>query len=521
MTRPALDDALLGRVARAMFWNAALLPLITLLNLVAAYLLRRTFLLESGVYDVVIGLVAALMIYSGLGLPMTLGQYVPALLRAGGRAAAVPFIRRVYAMRVATLVLAVVALNALAIAWPGAFAGLGEARVYLHLASALLLARGITDLAVKSLQALLQHLTANVVQLLQAAMTVIALLAVLAAGRGIPSFLLVLVAGAFGIALVATLLAVAAIRRLPAHRGEDGASAGPGTARTWRFSLFMYAFDLSGSFATPAFASPALAVVVGGVGAVALFNVAYQMPMMVVVVILAGFQGLYRPMFSAILAEHDPGRLQAAYAEVSKVQALLLIPAGTGLTLMVSEYLPLIFTDTFAPAIPLARALCLFLFLEALLNLGPILLTVAERYRPVLGIQALRILGAIAFVWLAARGQLLAATICFGTGRLAANGLGHWLVHRSYAVRFPWRFAARTAAVAAPMGVVVAAGQAWLPTTPLAALALTAAGVAAFLLGTRALRLLGSREIDLLRRARLPGTSLIIAALAPGQRTEP
>ena len=57
-------EKLLPRVAASMFWNTTLLPIITLLNLGVSILIRRTFGLESGIYDILIGIRNTLLVYS-------------------------------------------------------------------------------------------------------------------------------------------------------------------------------------------------------------------------------------------------------------------------------------------------------------------------------------------------------------------------------------------------------------------------------------------------------------------------
>jgi O-antigen/teichoic acid export membrane protein len=283
----------------------------------------------------------------------------------------------------------------------------------------------------------------------------------------------------------------------------------------------MYVFEASNYFTTPAFASPALAAASGGTSVVALFNVAFQFPMMVVVVILAGFQGLYRPLFAGVLAEKSPERVRTAFSEVTKVQVLLLVPAGVGLALLLPDYITLLFTTQFAAAVPLARVLCAFIFVEALFNLSGILLSVDHRYTLSLITQALRIIGAPLFVLLALRGHLLLATAAFGVGRLAAAGLGFVVARRLYAVRFPVAFAARVCLSTVPMGVVVGVGRLVFPSTWLSAALLTLAGAALTLLGMRWFRVLGPREVDLLRRARLPGRDFILRWLPDPSEGKP
>jgi O-antigen/teichoic acid export membrane protein len=289
-------------------------------------------------------------------------------------------------------------------------------------------------------------------------------------------------------------------------------------SRFWQFALFMFTFEVSHYFETPGFASPALAAATGGAAMVALFNVAFQVPMMVVVVILSGLQGVYRPLFARVMAEKAPERVRTAFAEISKVQAALLIPAGVGLILMLPDYIPLLFTDRFHGAVPLAQILCALIFFETLFNLGNILLSVDHRYAIVLAAHAVRIAAAPVFVWLALRGDMVLATIAFGAGRVLASGLGHVVAHRAYGVRFPVAFTARVCLSTAMMAIVVGAGRLLLPSSWPATVSLTAVGAALTVLGARWFAVLGPRELDILHRAGLPGGATLIAWLAPPRR---
>jgi len=272
----------------------------------------------------------------------------------------------------------------------------------------------------------------------------------------------------------------------------------------------MYVFEMSNYFAQPAFASPALAAVSSGPATVALFNVAFQIPLMTVVVILAGFQGLYRPLFSGVIAERSPERIRTAFSEVTKVQAILLIPAGVGLALMLPDYITLLFTSQFAAAAPLARVLCACLFVEALFNLGNILLSADHRYGLSLAAQALRIVGAFVFVWLAMRGSVLLATTAFGMGRVLASAFGFIVARRVYHVQLPVVFITRVSLAAIMMAAVVVVMRLLLPQSWPAVIAETLAGAAVALVGIRWFRALGPREVDLLRRATLPGRVILL-----------
>jgi O-antigen/teichoic acid export membrane protein len=478
-------------------------------NLAGAVIIRRGFGLESGVYDVALGLLNTLLVHIGLGVPSALSQYVPVLERTGGRAEVARFVRFVTSLRFGMLFVALALLNVFAV--PVAeYLHLDTSGVWLlRIVSLLTMLRAGSDLAVRALQAMLAHFLANIVQLVQA-LTLVAVAAwALWRGGSIASVF----SGLTVTAVVVTLWSAWIVRREVSRLPAQPAAPAPTDftwGQFWRFSLFRYVLEGSRYFATPAFASPTLAVATGGPAMVALFNVAFQFPMMVVVLSVAGLQGLYRPLFAQVLAENAPERVRTLFAEISKIEALLLIPSGVGLLVLLPDYIPLLFTEEFAAAVPIAQLLCVIFFLETLFNLPNVLLAVDERYAMALAVQGLRIVGVPAFVWLAVRGELFLATAAFGVGRLLAAGLGVLVSRRLYDVRFPGGFAVRVCLATAVMAVVVAVGRFLLPESWLTTTALTLFGALVAMLGMIWFRVLGPREIDILRRAGLPGSSLVL-----------
>lgn len=530
-TREQGDPRLLTRVSRSMFWNATLLPLIAVSNFALAILIRRHFGLESGRYDVLLGILNTLLFYSGVGLPNCLNRFLAELEVRGeaGRIRSFLLWSGVYRFAI----LAAVGLSVyLAAERLSAFLSLGpDGAGLLRILLLLVFARAMLDFVHRSLQGLLHHLHANVAQLVQAVLApALVLGAMLAADalRLYSVFPLLAVAAATA-ALLGALWLRRSLRELPSApatvRPPAGRAAEPTTrsgfggaldpGRVWGYALFMFAFDISNYFVGPGFINPALLVALGDEAPVAMFNVGLQLPLMITVLVVSSFQGLYRPLFARLLAESDAGRLRTAFYEVSKVQAFLLLPSAAGLAVVADDLIPLAFGIEFQPAARIATALSLLLALETLFNLGTILLSTAQRYRPVAISQGLRLLMGPLFVLAAVSSDLLVATIVFGVGRVAAKAVGYVYAQRAYRVQFPWWFVLRLAVPVALMGgVVIALGLLW-PMSWTSLLARVLAGAGVFGVGVRFFRILGPREVDLLQRANLPGGSHIIRWLIP------
>ena len=546
-------SSLLHKVSRSVFWNALLLPLVAILNAILSILIRRGFGLQSGIYDVLIGLMASVVLFSSLGIPNSLTKWLPELQVTRGRAAVASFLRGALLVRLGFLVLILIPLILSAEPLAG-YLGLGpDGALYIRLVTALILGRAVFEFAIQALQAFLAHLSAGLLSLAQAALdpALIALSFVLGYGMG----------GTFlGLSISATVLSVVAMARLAQiFRGsrkeaevpgaqvegrEDDSSPEPivrersvspesgneentvgprdsrgalgGLAsRIVHYALFTYAFHLSVYFARPAFASPALAAILGDVGQVALFATGFQVPAMVVALVVAGFRGVYRPLFSRLRAGGDLEKVRRAYNVVGRIQFLMLIPAGTGLGIMVADYIPLVYTSEFAGSVPIAQVMVLLLFAETAFNLGNIVLSIDEQYRPVLLAQSVRVLSVPIFLWAASSGGILVAAAVLGVARLMSAILATLFARAKYGVQLPWAFAGRIAVVSLAMAVVLVVGRAMWPTSPLQATVLTFLGMGIFLLGIRLGRLLGNEEIDLIRRSQLPGHQLLVRWLAP------
>lgn len=506
-------DGLLHRASRAMFWNATLLPLITIFNLAASILIRQHFGLEvSGRYDVIIALVNSWMLYSNLGLTTTVSQFAPGLESRYGRTAVATFLGRVGGLRMLLLLFVLVPANMFADV-VAAQLHLGEAGAWLvHLATLLTALRAANDLVMKSLQALLRHLWANLLQLIQSVAAAAVVIAAFATGQPLETVIggLVLV----GLVVLATGITRlrSAMRAIPEREAAPPTDFTPGVRRSRfvKFGLFMYMYNWLNYFATPAFASPTIALVAASAAPVALFNVGFQLPQMAVVLVLAGFQGLYRPLFARLVDDDAPAKLRAAFAEISKVQAVFLLPAGAGLYVLAADYIPLMFGVEFAAAVPVARVLCIFLVAESLFNLGTILLSVDHQYREVALAQTLRLAGVPAFIYLAARSDVVGAAAVFGIARFLSALTGYRFAHRRYQVRFPVAFVLRAAAPSVAMVAAVAFGRSVTATSWPQVIGLTLLGVLVVALATRAFRVLGEHELALIDRSGIPGSALII-----------
>ena len=526
---PSRDSHLLEQVSRSVFWNATLLPVASLLNAAFSVILRRGFGLESGIYDILLGVLNSVIFYSSLGIPMSLQKLVSELDASGDRRRLVALLWKAALARLGALVAWLVPLNLFAAPLAEWLALGPDGARLLHILSVLIFARAVLDLAVKSLQASLRQLAVNLLMVAQTAIETAMIALCLALGFGIGGVIGSLSIAAFGLTIVGGLLlkrqlepATPSTPAAGAHELDPEVSSAPLSAAEdveppplGKFAALTYFLELSTYFASPSFAKPMLGAMLGDYKAIAIFSTGYYVAFTTVTIVVSAFRGIYRPMFARLSAAKDTTQLRAAFSAVSKAQVAMLAPIGVGLGVMVGDYLPLLYGEEFAAAVTIARWFILLLFAECAFNLGLILLWTNERFRLVLGAQAVLLAGVPLFLWAAARGSLVGAVILIGAARVASALVAYAAARRSYGVQFPWEFSARVGVVCLAMGAVLVAGRSLLDTSWPEAISLTVIGAVVFVVGIRVARVIGGEETALLRRANIPGGRWLLAWVAP------
>jgi len=506
---PAQPPPLFERVSASVYWNTLLLPVVIVCGTLTSVLVRRRFGLASGSYDVLLGLVNTILFYSSLGIPSGLTKTLPEREIASGRLAVERLLARACSARFAILALFIGAMNAFAetIAerlqlGPGGI-------VYLRLLGALIATRAVNDLVTYTLYAFLAQRQVNLLIILQSLLDPAFIAVALLLGYGIGGVVTALTASAATVACFGIATATRTVRRL--SPSPQPRASGDRVSAAWKFSLFDYVLELSRYFGGPDFARTALAAVLPNRGLVAIFAVGFYLAFMVVNLIASIFRGVYRPMFTRLRAEGRSTDLERAFLAVCKTQLALLLPAGVGLVIMAADYVPLLYGETFGPAVAVTRILIVLLVTETAFNQALIILTVDERYATVVRLVAIQAVAAPLVVLVGRSSGVEAAALVLGLGRATTTVVAYLVCRRHYGLSYPWGFAARILAASAAMGVVLVPARAAWPTSVVEAITLTIVGAIVFAVGVRLLGVVGNEEVALLRRVNLPGARLVLA----------
>jgi len=511
---PNSHVSLVSQVSRAALWNTILLPVLGVLNVAFAVLIRRRFGLFSGVYDVLLGLSSTLAQHSGIGIGTALLKFLPEVSEASGRGPVRRLLRDAVIVRMLLLLLVLVPLN-LFVEPVVQVLELGPSgRLYIGLVSGLVVARALLLMMVQALNAFFAQMWSNLIAVLQAVLELAAAGAMLALGYQMGGVFAGLVAAGTVAALLSTGSVWWQLAHLDPSRDTDESDrresdpaglwfSGEGR-RFFRFSVFTYVFGLSVYFTGMGFVAPALAVVLSTED-VALFATAYKLSFSAVGLVVASFRGVYRPLFARVRVRKDRSDLQRTFIVVSKAQLVVLFPAGLGLMVMSGDYVPLLFGAEFTPAVPLVWLMAGFMYATTAFNLSGIVLSIDEQYRAIAWVRAPVLLSVPIFLLVAARGGLVQASIVFGATGLLVELLSYAICHRLYGFRFPWTFAGRIGVVSATMAAALVVARTVWTTSLVEAVTLTVAGATVVVIGLRLNRVFGPDELRLLRQTELPG----------------
>jgi O-antigen/teichoic acid export membrane protein len=284
--------------------------------------------------------------------------------------------------------------------------------------------------------------------------------------------------------------------------------------RFFFFSGFTYIFGLTSVFTDMGFAAPALALILTP-EQVALFATAFKLSLMTVGLVVAGFRGVYRPLFARLRIHNEPEELRQAFTAVSKAQVVVLVPAGVGLMVMCGDFIPLLFGVEFLPSVPITWVLVAFMYSATAFNLPEIILSIDEQYRALGWARAVFLISVPLFVVVSASYGLVGAAAVLGGARLAPSFCCYLVSRRLYGLRFPWKFVGRIAIVSGLMGAVLIVARVEWMTSPFEAVTLTIVGILLYCIGLRATKALGADEVALLQRVDFPGHKLLVAWLAP------
>ena len=469
-----VQGALSRQVSRAMLWNTLWQTVRLGAGFVSAIVVANVLEKESYGAVVTIGAMATTIgLFADLGIERGLTKFLPEIESRYGRRGVARTLQTVIGLKLlliaVTIGLALIFRNQLFGYWLGrAEPGpkgdairetIGRYRwVFFWALMALVLLGALFDVYMQALTAYFKQRASGAIGFVVQVLSPILRIAVVLIGWGTLGFVGALVA----VPLVATMLAAwqtSKVRReLEEHPTQESAGArlpqrlGSYTGLSYWQQLTEYCYSID-----------FMLLVLPGFAAAGSLKFAHSLVGQLLTALWSPLLGVQIPLFARLQQRGDPRQLHDAYRLLSKFLAAIMLPAATGLFLLMPN-LVMLLGRQYADAIPAARILTLGLCLDAAISVPLAILMAYEHYRPMLIARSCALLAIPLVIFLVPRTELIGAALVMTGTRILCDGLAMALALRHFRLRYPTRFALRVFGASLAMAAVVA---------PLALLVLT------------------------------------------------
>lgn len=465
------------QVSRAITWNTLFAPLKTIIELSANLIILNVLSVpQVGILRVVTAAAGTLGVWVDMGIDRALPRFIPELEQEQGRAAVRRFMRVIFLIKLALLLV----FSSVALLFAGRFiahllAGVEQLPPRIDAAARAAVEHDILTLApwliatVLVLVALgsfydglmaylvsyfrqrawnLITLSGDVIQPTTAAVLVLS-------GFGVAGVLVALVLTPTISVLLAGWQVLTGLVGQHTHTPTAASSAAKGTGqqtRLWsRFALYTamsHVLNLSDYVMSWLFAI----FLLDNLAQVGLYTVGTAMVRQALALLYRPLVGVQVPLFTRVKA--GDADLPATYAAVGRLLALVLLPGGVGLVLVARELILVQYPD-FAGAELVIYLLTPFLFLETFMSSAQIVLQVYERYRLLLLSRAATLLVLPLMLWLAPAYGMVGAALAVGGGRVLIGVTAVLLAQPTFHLRYSWRFFGRVALATLAMAGIV------------------------------------------------------------------
>ncbi len=442
-----MPERLRTRVSGAMFWNTVLFPLKVAISFAASLVVVNGLRVTGfGTYSSLLAAATLIGQYTDLGLERSLPKFLPEVELRFGRQGIRLFLQWFLGFKLFLLTLVIAAIQT----WKSSvalFFGLGESGpLLIGILCALIVLGSLSNIMIQILFTFFKQKAYNLLDILTNLMQPLLTALLVLLGGGVFGAILSLLVTTVVILALQSWQAVRAGLEVPPSQESVGRrhllSLLP---RLWPYSLLIYLINISTTIYEP---DVALMVLTGlgdtsGKAALALgaryvreFNRFLVAPQ----------TGVQIPLFSRLFIQGDRAALQRAYASLTRLFILALLPTGVGLILFSRGLIQLLYRQEFGDAVAVVMVLVIGDFFDSMLGSVPHNILMAhERYRPVIVARLVILATAGLIFWLTPRYGALGAASAMTTARLLGTAAVLGYAIRAFALPFPWAFLGRVA----------------------------------------------------------------------------
>ncbi|HST03398.1 MAG TPA: oligosaccharide flippase family protein [Chloroflexia bacterium] len=535
MSQPASQQQkpLVERAGWAMFWNVAFFPLKLIIPFLAGIVLVRELRAEGwAVYGLSLALLDFLGLFSDFGIDRTLPRYLPEVELKYGRRGITRLMSGVTGIKGAVILLVVLSLALAPSYWITQFQ-LGEnGELILLLISILLVLGALSDISIQFLYTHFRQRATNSLDVMVAIVRPSLTAGFVLIGWGVAGALFALLIATVLSVVISVVLAVRLIRRIdlepnPRKQEVKLPSNRPLTQRMFSFAALNYLINWSVYLYDLDFVLPMMSLLItdNAVFIVqgAAIQLAYKFAKEFLRALVVPLTGVQTPLFSRLYAEGRMEGLRTAYATLTKVLILGLLPAGVGLIVTARNMLQILYGQVGGDAVMNASSASIIVACTAIITVGVFgesiigvalnVLMVYEDYRAVIISRLFSLVSIPLLLWLVPQLGAIGAAIAVAVAGLSSRSVALSFGLRKLGLRFPGTFFVRVGTSSAIMGFALLPFLAYLPPNIPATIAMILTGLVVFLAAFKLLGGVDQADKDRLLSLRMPFVKQVLRFL--------
>jgi O-antigen/teichoic acid export membrane protein len=519
-----------------MFWNVAFFPLKLIIPFLAGIVLVRELRAEGfAVYGLSLALLDFLGLFSDFGIDRTLPRYLPEVELKYGRQGITRLMAGVTGIKGVVILLVVLSLALAPNYWITQFhlgtnritlghLGLGaNGNLILILISVLLVLGALSDISIQFLYTHFRQRATNSLDVMVAVVRPSLTAAFVLIGWGVAGALLALLIATVVSVVISVTLAIRLIRRVdiephPKAREVKLPSNRSLPQRMFSFAALNYLINWSVYLYDLDFVLLMMSILITNntvfIVQSAAIQLAYKFAKEFLRALVVPLTGVQTPLFSRLYAEGRIEGLRTAYATLTKVLILGLLPAGVGLIVTARNLLQILYgqkggdavmnPDTAHIIVACTAILAIGVFGESIIGIALNVLMVYEDYGAVITSRLFSLVSIPLLVWLLPTYGAIGGSIAVAVAGLGSRSVALAFGWRKLGLRFPSAFFVRVGTSSAIMGYALLPFLAYLPPDIPSTLVMIATGLVVFLAAFKLLGGIDQADKDRLLSLRLP-----------------
>ncbi len=532
-TKPKAPRPLVERAGWAVFWNVAFFPLKLLIPFLAGIVIVRQLRAEGfAVYVTSLALLDALGLFSDFGIERTLPRFLPEIELRYGRRGIVRLLSAVVGIKGVVLLGVLAALFFGSGFWIDQFKLGDDGGWILLIIGPLLVLGALSDISIQLLYTHFRQRATNSLDVLVAIVRPSLTAGFVLLGWGAAGALLALLIATVVSVAISVWLAVRLLMRLPdeTHPNPENVNTPSNRSLPRRISFFAginYLINWSVWLYDLDFVTLMMALLIANEGRFfvesAAIALAYKFTKEFLRALVVPLTGVQTPLFARLYAENRIEGLRTAYATITKVLILGLLPAAVGLIMTGRNLLQILYgqrgndavlnPETTPTVVACTAILAVGLFGEAMISVALNVLMVYEDYRSVLSARLFSLVSIPLLILLIPPYGAVGGAIAVACAALGSRSVALVLGLRRAGLRFPVAFTARVGAASAVMGATLLPFLLYLPADIPTTTIMILLGAGVFYLVFKLLGGMDSSDKERILSIRLPFVKQIVRFL--------